>query len=76
MIVHVKFFFAKSSGHFRLIYWFPLKASHFRASCPLLLIPFLFRYPHLIDNIYDLNHLPGMRPKGDVGHQANLHKNA
>ena len=31
-------------------------------------------YPVLINNIYNRDQLPGMRPKGDVGHPANLYE--
>lgn len=35
---------------------------------------FLCTYPVLINNVYNRDQPPGMRPKGDVSHPANLHE--
>lgn len=33
-----------------------------------------YTYPVLINNIYNCDQLPGVRPEGDVSHTANLHE--
>ena len=41
---------------------------------PYLSARSIHQSPVLINNIYNCNQLPAMRPKGDIGHLANLYE--